>query len=446
MRISRSTVATGFVLTMVLTTSPALAQTATPTAAARTTTVSCGQVVTTSIKLAADVGPCPADGIVVAADGVTVDLNGHRVFGMAAPEAKGDYAGIRLRRTTGATVKGGEVDHFAAGVVVQRGSANTVQGVFVHDNITVCPLREVHTQLLGLLGDGITLLSSRDSRVVGNRALHNGPFSGISVVGETSAASGKLIGPAPTGNTVIGNVVDDNSTCRPDMGIRLEGPGAAHNTVAFNRVEHSTSEGIVVLPVLRRDISGFGTTCGDPIAFPKLPLCPLLSPPNPANSDNLISGNTSVANAVGRALAGISLLAFPDTINPERNTVRDNRVERNGGSGIAIIGGDTGDGRPPFGSTHNRIIGNLAFDNNRDRCTEQTCGSLRYDLIDGNQGRPCDHDVWSGNAYGTAFPACTTAGGTPLPPGPVAPQPGPAATSPGAGLRTTVSFLPRFVT
>ncbi|HEV3402460.1 MAG TPA: hypothetical protein VG078_11615, partial [Acidimicrobiales bacterium] len=62
--------------------------------------VACGAVITRSVTLHADVGPCSGDGLVVVADRVRVNLNGHRVFGTAA---QGTSAGIRLldvRRVT----------------------------------------------------------------------------------------------------------------------------------------------------------------------------------------------------------------------------------------------------------------------------------------------------------------------------------------------------------
>ncbi|MDQ6616868.1 MAG: right-handed parallel beta-helix repeat-containing protein [Actinomycetota bacterium] len=404
--------------------------------------VSCGGTITTSTTLTADVGPCSGDGLIVTANGVTLNLNGHRVFGTAAPEAQGDFAGIRLQRVSGVTVKGGTLDHFAAGVMVSEGRGNTVRNLVVRDNISPCQ-REVHTQSPGLLGDGITVFSSQGNIVEDNVAEHNGPFSGISLVAETDPVSGKLTGALPSANTVRGNTVRDSNTCFGDIGIRVEGPGANHNVVSGNTVSGSFLEGITVNAVLNTDISGFGVTCGDPIAFPDLPPCPKFHPPNPANTDNVIRGNESSGNALGHTRAGISLLAFPFSNNPKRNTIVGNRVERNGGSGIAVLAGTLDDGTR-YGATNNSIIGNVSIDNNQDGCTIDTCGGPRYDLIDQSEDRPCDHNQWVGNAYRTAFPACTTVGGR-LIPGPSGSAPAPVTA---AGLRLvgqSPRFLPRFV-
>jgi len=398
----------------------------TTTSAGAATRVRCGATITGTTKLAADVGPCPGDGLVVTAGNLTLDLNGHRVFGNAAPEAQGDFAGIRLQRTNRVIVKGGTVDHFAAGVVVQRGSSNTVQNLVVHDNISPCE-GEVNTQSPGLLGDGIVVFSSVGNQIRNNRAVHNGPFSGISLVAETNRTTGQIAGPVPRANVVRNNTVKDSITCFGDMGIRVEGPGATQNVVQANTVSGSLNEGIAVLSVLARDISGFGVTCSDPIADPSLPLCPGFVPPNPANTNNQILDNFSFENGQGPPVSGISLIAFPWANNPSGNLVKGNRAERNGGSGISVIGGDVG---PPnfYGATNNTIVANTAVNNNAAGLPD------RFDLIDDNTDRPCDHNHWAANVYGTAFPACTTLGGTQVGPGgPAAVTAGAAGTSPPQG-------------
>ncbi len=373
------------------------------------TRVRCGATITTTTKLTADVGPCRGDGLVITASGITVDLNGHRVFGNASPEATGDFAGVRLQNTHGVTVTGGTVDHFAAGVVVQRGSANIIQNMVAHDNVSPCE-REVHTQSPGLLGDGIVVFSSVGNQIRNNRAEHNGPFSGISLVAETNRVTGQLAGPVPKANVVRNNTVKDSITCFGDMGIRVEGPGATKNVVQANTVSGSLNEGIAVLSVLARDISGFGVTCSDPIADPSLPLCPEFVPPNPANTGNQILDNFSFENGQGPPVSGISLIAFPWANNPSGNVIKGNRAERNGGSGISVVGGDAG---PPifYGATNNTIIANTAVNNDVAGLPD------RFDLIDDSADQPCDHNRWLANVYGTAFPACTTVGGTQVPTG-----------------------------
>lgn len=48
--------------------------------------VSCGQEITESVTLTDDLGPCVEDGLVITADGITVDLNGHTIIGCRVME------------------------------------------------------------------------------------------------------------------------------------------------------------------------------------------------------------------------------------------------------------------------------------------------------------------------------------------------------------------------
>src|SRR5262245_4910409 len=56
---------------------------ASPAAASGSAAVHCGQTLTTSVKLNADLIDCPGDGLVIGASGITVDLNGHTVDGVS---------------------------------------------------------------------------------------------------------------------------------------------------------------------------------------------------------------------------------------------------------------------------------------------------------------------------------------------------------------------------
>lgn len=194
--------------------------------------VVCGQVLTQSTVLDSDVGPCPEDGLVIGADGITLDLNGHRVFGLPTPEdvpSLSQGVGIRLQDRTSVQVKNGTVTDFSAGVAILGGSGNKVSGITARDNIG---------SLAAGFGDGIAIDSSDDNLIVGNRAIKNGPFDGIGVFGSSS------------GNTLNQNVVTDNNfarsaTTNDNDGIRLE-PGTSNNTVVNNEVKRNGLDGIAV--------------------------------------------------------------------------------------------------------------------------------------------------------------------------------------------------------
>src|SRR3954467_10375729 len=53
--------------------------------AAKPAPVHCGQIITTSIKVANDLRNCPRHGLVIGAPNITVALNGHTIDGDGAP-------------------------------------------------------------------------------------------------------------------------------------------------------------------------------------------------------------------------------------------------------------------------------------------------------------------------------------------------------------------------
>ena len=77
-------------------------------------TVTCGQTLTHSVRLANDLSNCPGDGLVIGAPGVTVDLNGHTIdgvatqiedcdvppFGSAGIQNSGGYDGLTIKNGT----------------------------------------------------------------------------------------------------------------------------------------------------------------------------------------------------------------------------------------------------------------------------------------------------------------------------------------------------------
>src|SRR5687768_2045777 len=84
---------------------------------------------TLDADLAAEQGPA----LVIVADGVTLDLGGHTVEGSA--RFGSDGPGILLRNVSGCRVRNGTVQKFEAGVAVEGGSGNVIEGLTVQDNL-----------------------------------------------------------------------------------------------------------------------------------------------------------------------------------------------------------------------------------------------------------------------------------------------------------------------
>jgi hypothetical protein len=192
-----------------------------------------------------------------------------------------------------------------------------------------------------------------------------------------------------------------------------------------------------------------------------------------------INAGPNAANAPSNETAsGINLLAFCGygaNSNTNGSIVQGNTVRGNAGDGILAGGCPLGQ-NPAAGTfpgvTNSRIVQNTSVNNNARGCgvlpAAVGCGSrptvARADLHDSTNemtcpstnaaaqavcaglgftappasgpfvgtrvtqpgGTACDNNIWYGNRYGTAFPACTTLGGTQI--GSVAAAPAATAT------------------
>jgi parallel beta-helix repeat protein len=97
------------------------------------THVSCGDVVTQSVKLDSDLVNCPGDGLVVGADGITIDLNGHKIAG-DLPGLSG--AGIANRiQYDRIVVENGTIMGFFDGVLMERSSGSAIRQLAVSNTI-----------------------------------------------------------------------------------------------------------------------------------------------------------------------------------------------------------------------------------------------------------------------------------------------------------------------
>jgi len=301
---------------------------------------------------------CPeGPGVVVTGDGLTLDLGGHRVSG--DPDTTGMGAGILLRGVSNVTVRNGTVEHFDAGVVIDGGSDNVIEGLIVQDNFGN-PDSE--------LGDGIVINGSRGNRVQANVVQRNGPFSGIS------------LGPQAQDNEIRDNTVSDNNASQagPDgaggqtMGIRIEGPAANHNRVVGNVVTGSGADGIVVL-----------STCDNPDDEPPCQ-------GTPPNGHNEIAHNTANANGTSGRGSGIRVFCMPMPVAPVGTSIHDNVADDNAWYGIALDGA-------PRGSAGNEAVANRAH------------GNGKFDGSDGALMPPCGANAWNANDFGSVNQPCVSA-------------------------------------
>jgi parallel beta-helix repeat protein len=424
-----------------------------PASAQAGETVSCGETIDHSLTVANNIGPCDGDGLVVVASGITLDLGGHTVTGTGQNPPGGvtfdlpEQVGVHLMGVRGVTVRNGTIGAFDAGVVVEGGGGNTIQALYVHDNIN--KLRpdlpnpedpQNPTSAECNFGDGITTSDSSGNRIQANRVVHNGPFSGISLVGNSDD---NVVSANQVQLNNVPNVRADESVgpcgapfSRPhqDIGIRIEGPGADRNRVQSNNVSGSELNGITI----------HGYVCHPPGR-----------PPEPNNGSNVITANNVSRNgfaAPNETQDGIAILsqgpatvvcvAFGNTITgnistanarhgifvggrgSHGNTISNNTVRNNGfgctgptlspsgqpscapGDGVFVTGPGNAASRcgpgtlvsPCPGAVDNTLVGN------------QGSGNAHHDGHDANPN--CDNNNWQRNRFGTVNQACVAAGGT----------------------------------
>jgi hypothetical protein len=103
----------------------ALAATLVPAAGAKgtgpPTDVRCGDTITTDTKLKSDLVGCPGNGIVIGADSLTLDLNGHTIQGSgggAGIDNSAGHDGVRIEQET--------VTGFGARILLIGASGNRV--------------------------------------------------------------------------------------------------------------------------------------------------------------------------------------------------------------------------------------------------------------------------------------------------------------------------------
>ncbi|MGH9153577.1 MAG: right-handed parallel beta-helix repeat-containing protein [Acidimicrobiales bacterium] len=409
----------------------------------------CGDVITQDTTLTANVGPCPGTGLVVAADGVTLDLGGHTVMGDAEARSANDdlgptgrdRAGIVLRRVRDVVVTNGTVTGFDGGVAIVGGGGNTVRRVTAHGNVNYRLITGRDARVADVdpeegpfcwFGEGIVTLDSAGNLIEHNLLVGNGPFGGVSLVGQSDdnvvatnrAFDNDLLNVGPAGGeTICGGI----GAAQPQpmsagrrsqgIGIRVEGPGAERNLVEGNHVVRAGLAGIMVhghnaaagIPanshtVIRRNRVFQTGAVGQGTERQLHGIMLHHSGAGAVNAPHstLIEGNTSSFNRGG----GI----FLDSRGGLHSTVvRGNTMEHNGLDGLHVAGPGDPAGDP------NLLVGNRAHHNGR-RAQEVNEGPDRNANYAGTDGADmsdgCLRNVWSRNRFGTVNQPCVAAGGT----------------------------------
>lgn len=461
-------------------------------AVAKPPVATCGQEITADFTLRNDVGPCDGPGLLVTGSNLTLNLNGHRVYGNGDRAAlTAEAPGIVLRRTTGVTVTGGQpgaqVDSFEAGVVINGGSQNQIKNLAVHDNLGQDPTANP------TFGDGILLLNSSDNRIAKNVVTRNGVYDNIGVLGlgsdrnilQNNTVTEAQLMEAPTaGNTlaigiIISPVIDDPS---PTPGVSVY-----DNTVVDNTVSHNDGRGIsnfssvrglvrgnVVEDNGRADLALCAPTDGCVAGVPGIGINAgqladhntrtvvennivrgngiginivssentvrnnvLVDNPPPdyrSNGSIFVSGGTRnlvADNTISGGAIGLQTCCSGD----EDNTIQNNSI-LNGRSHGMVIGG-VGNHHVMNNQIHNNGgFGLFARSRNNQFLYNNAADNASSDLFD--PFGDCDHNTWLGNTWGTGGynqPCVTVGGSGPNPPSVTAASTGDtSAWTPGEGF------------
>ena len=162
--------------------------------ATRSKPVACGDTITASVKLDHDLTDCASNGIVIGADGITLDLNGHTIDGDGAlqdcePGEDCDLGVLNVGHRA-VTITGGAIGEFRIGLVVAAGAddnrlrdlavtANEFVGISMDDSRGGDISRSSVTRNgIATEGVGIALFSADHSRVTRDVVSANGD-SGI---------------------------------------------------------------------------------------------------------------------------------------------------------------------------------------------------------------------------------------------------------------------------
>jgi len=276
--------------------------------------VGCGATITVDTTLDSDLVDCPNHGIVIGADDVTLDLNGHRIDGDGKPAVGCDLrkefcdVGVLNDGHNDVTVRDGSVREFAVGAFVGRARDNRVLGISSSKNeffgavVADSTRSEVRngsfSHNIPPEGDGIGLFGSDHITIRGNSIEHN-PGPGIHVDGSAD------------------NLIKRNRLSGNGPAILVE---ANRNEMRENRI--SRGGGIVVGPGNRNVIArNHVSRAQESISA--------------TGRENLIARNV-VADAHGRGISlGVDFADGPDFGGVD-NIVRRNEVRGSGGDAFLI--------------------------------------------------------------------------------------------------------------
>jgi parallel beta-helix repeat protein len=320
---------------------------------ATTLAVSCGQTVTKDTALANDLLNCPGTGLIIGADNITVDLNGHTIDGT------NQKSGIENEKHANVTIMNGTITDFRAegvslfgardnvlrNLTVRRIGAGCRQGDICAGLFLMnCPQNTIQDNVISnevqaFQVSGIDVYNSPGARVERNRITKN-PGEGVSVFfsPQTVVVGNELDGNRNgiDGNTGSDSILVEGNRARGnrDAGIAVGAVRAAH--VVGNVVADNGDDGLFLFDLrnsVARGNRASGNFTGIHLYGGQGGVAQYGGKHGSAN--NRLVGN----NAFDNVHAGIWAKGDNRKEVVERNVISGNVTNRNGRAGGIIVEG-----------------------------------------------------------------------------------------------------------
>jgi parallel beta-helix repeat protein len=223
--------------------------------------VSCGDTITTDTTLDSDLVNCPNNGIVIGANNITLDLNGHTIDGDGTPVdpcPEGEACDVGVLNRAGydrLTIVGGTIRQFGVGIVVEGGAAHnrlhhlavsdtTDVGIFVADS-TNSVIEKTSMSDPGVVG--LVLVDSQHALVARNSVSGSTGYAVFMFGVDDSRIQHNRLDADQHGFLLGGsarNLVRSNAVSDSGGGIEVV-EGATANRVEHNRFTN-TGDGMLV--------------------------------------------------------------------------------------------------------------------------------------------------------------------------------------------------------
>ena len=278
----------------------------------------CGDTITVDTTLQADLIGCPSNGLVIGADDLTLDLNGHTIDGDAAlqdpcpDDTSCDWGVDNGAGHSGLTVVNGTVTDFDFGVVVGGAEDIVLSRLTATDNIS----------------SGIVVFDSTQVRIRHSTVARNGLDTDFSGLGIFNTSDGVLSDTLVRHNGDIGlyaegmddqRIVGNTFSGNPEAGLLFDGSGnvLTRNFVSRNGdgIAFAGDANVVTDNRITRSL-GCPDGCGNGISYEGG------------------TGSVFAWNIVSRAQVGIRVDAYTGLAN--HTVVRRNIIRRSARDDIAI--------------------------------------------------------------------------------------------------------------